>query len=117
MRTPRRLSASAKGPVRSDLPVVRQIAPDQPATPVLSLGSSGQPTPGAPDCQRQVVPLAERRSVSCRYATWTVVACCAAASAGAAADAGARSAPERNSVPQITAPAPKMAAATQNPVV
>ena len=28
-----------------------------------------------------------------------------------------RSGPERNSVPQITAPTPKMAAATQNPVV
>ena len=34
-----------------------------------------------------------------------------------AADAEARSGPERNSEPQITAPAPKMAAPTQNPVV
>ena len=35
----------------------------------------------------------------------------------AAAAPGTRSGPERNSVPQITAPTLKMAAATQNPVV
>src|SRR6202161_645748 len=49
-----------------------------------------------------------------------VVACCTAALAGAGAgvaDPEARSGPERNSVPQVTAPAPKMAAATQNAVV
>jgi len=51
-----------------------------------------------------------------RYTALAVVACCAAAVAGAAA-VGARSGPERNNAPQITAPAPKMAAATQNPVV
>ena len=37
--------------------------------------------------------------------------------AEAAAGTGERSGPERSSVPQITAPTPKMAAATQNPVV
>jgi hypothetical protein len=46
------------------------------------------------------------------------LACGMAVPAGAAAtDAGVRSGPKRNSVPQITAPAAKMAAATQNPVV
>ena len=52
------------------------------------------------------------------YAVWTVVACCAAVLAGvAAAGPEARSGPKRNSVPQVTAPTPKMAAPTQNPVV
>jgi hypothetical protein len=37
--------------------------------------------------------------------------------AEAAVGTGEWSGPERSSVPQITAPAPKMAAATQNPVV
>jgi hypothetical protein len=39
------------------------------------------------------------------------------ASGSVAAYPQARSGPERNSAPQITAPAAKMAAATQNPVV
>src|SRR5262249_12363700 len=48
----------------------------------------------------------------------TSLACCAACPAGAAAtDLKARMGPERKSVPQIIAPAPKMAAATQNAVV
>jgi hypothetical protein len=51
------------------------------------------------------------------WMTGVLLACSAAAPAGAAADAEAWSGPKRNSVPQITAPAPKMAAATQNPVV
>ncbi len=56
--------------------------------------------------------------MSCRYPVWAVVACCAAGLAGTAvACLEARSGPERNSVPQVTAPAPKMAAATQNAVV
>jgi hypothetical protein len=50
--------------------------------------------------------------------TGASLACRTAAPAGpAAADLEARSGPERNSVPQISAPAPNMAAATQNPVV
>ncbi len=50
--------------------------------------------------------------------TGASLACGTAVPAGpAAAEAGARSGPKRNSVPQITAPAAKMAAATQNPVV
>jgi hypothetical protein len=58
-----------------------------------------------------------RRCGAAGYAARAVAACCMAVSAGAAADLEARSGPERNSVPQITAPAPKMPAATQNPVV
>jgi hypothetical protein len=51
-----------------------------------------------------------------RTGVW--LGCCTAARAGAASgDLEVRSGPERNSAPQITAPAPKMAAATQNPVV
>src|SRR5215471_4995337 len=49
--------------------------------------------------------------------TRAAVARCAAAPAGVAAAVVARSGPGRNRMPQMTAPALKMAAATQNPVV
>jgi hypothetical protein len=42
MRTLRRLSASAKGPVMSGLPVVRQIAPDEPVDAALYLEERGR---------------------------------------------------------------------------
>ena len=53
-------------------------------------------------------------SLACRTAAWAAWAAWATwVGPAAAADPRLRSGPERNSVPQITAPVPKIAAATQ----
>jgi len=87
-----------------------EIAPDPGDDELSAEHASPIRPPGRPvGCGQRTAPSAAPMVA--------VMASCGAGRAEGAAGPEARSGPERSSAPQITAPAPKMAAATQNPVV